>query len=85
MSDFYELLPVEPDPEWYDPSVLCQTPESIQLQEDTVNVEEGRIELNTFSTERQQEILNYYRFSGHQYRSKSKYVANRIWETLEIV
>ena len=42
--------------------------ETLQLQCDVLNVVEQRVDISTFSPERQEEIKNYYRFSGTRAR-----------------
>jgi len=58
---------------------------TLQLQVDTLNVLEGRVDMSTFSPERQQEISNYYRFSATCQNSDSSKVAKRTHDTLDIV
>lgn len=46
-------------------TTLCKSIDldTLQLQVDIINVFENRVDINTFSKERQQIIKNYYRFS----------------------
>lgn len=45
------------------PSKAPLDDETLQLQLDTINVLENRVDISTFSLERQKQIDNYYRFS----------------------
>ena len=45
------------------PNMTPVEEKTLQLQLDALNVLEGRVDVSTFSIERQKEIDNYYRFS----------------------
>lgn len=57
----------------------------LQLQVDTLNVMEGRVDLSSFSPEYQQKIKDYYRFSAHKTNTSNYRVASRTFHTMEIV
>jgi hypothetical protein len=56
-----------------------------QLRLDTVNVLEGRVDINDFDEEYQQKIKDYYRFSATRHASKYSKVAKRTINTLDII
>lgn len=59
---------------------------TLQLQVDTLNVLEGRLDISSFSQERQQQIKDYYRFSADfQNKYSPQKPANRIRETLDLI
>lgn len=59
--------------------------DTLQLQIDATNVLEGRVEMNTFSHERQIQIKNYYRFSATRQNSKSHNRAAVTGDTLDLI
>ena len=59
--------------------------DTLQLQIDATNVLEGRVEMNTFSPERQEQIKNYYRFSATRQNSKSHNRAAITGDTLDLI
>jgi hypothetical protein len=59
--------------------------DTLQLQADTLNVIEGRVDLTAFSPERQEQIKSYYRFSAMRQSSKEQNCAKIIRSTLEAV
>jgi len=71
----------------YDDVNYLKIPEdTLQLQADTMNVMEGRVPLSNFSTERQQQIQNYYRFSADlQNRRAPQKPAKRMRSTLDLI
>lgn len=58
---------------------------TLQLQVDTLNVLEKRVDITSFTPERQEEIKNYYRFSADRYNSNIPTIAKRTTDTLDIV
>jgi hypothetical protein len=69
-----------------DASFLVIPLDTLQLQADTLNVLEGRLDISSFSQERQQQIMNYYRFSAEfQNKNSPQKPANRIRETLDLI
>lgn len=59
---------------------------TLQLQVDTINVLEGRLPISSFSSERQQQILDYYRFSADfQNRRSPQKAAKRTVDTLDLI
>jgi len=58
---------------------------TLQLQVDTLNVVEKRIPLSSFSPERQQQIIDYYRFSSDFTNTKNPNIAKRTSDTLDII
>ena len=60
--------------------------DTLQLQADTINVMESRLPLSSFSPERQEQILNYYRFSANfQNRRSPQKPAKRTPDTLDLI
>lgn len=59
--------------------------DTLQLQVDTLNVYEGRVSIDSFPPERQQQIRAYYQFSATRYNSDTGKVAARVMETLDIL
>lgn len=69
-----------------DANYLVIPEDTLQLQADTLNVLEGRLDISSFSQERQQQITNYYRFSAEfQNKYSPQKPANRIRETLDLI
>ena len=68
-----------------DAIVPSYTDEELQLQTDTINVLENRLPMSHFSSERQTEIINYWRFSATRQNSKSDNIAQRTFNTLDII
>ena len=60
-------------------------PVLLQLQVDTLNVLENRVDINTFDPEYQQTMLHYYQFSATRNTTKTSKVAPRSTDTLEIL
>jgi len=60
--------------------------DTLQLQADTVNVLEGRLPISNFSQERQQQIMNYYRFSADFQNPRSpQKPAKMMRDTLDLI
>lgn len=60
--------------------------DTLQLQADTLNVLEKRVSLSRFSPERQEQIINYYRFSADfQNRRSPQKPAQMTHDTLELI
>ena len=60
--------------------------DTLQLQVDTLNVLENRVPLSSFSSERQEQIMNYYRFSADfQNRKSPQKPAQMTSDTLELI
>ena len=68
-----------------DLNVLPIPLEIFQIELDTLNVLEGRVDINDFPPDYQEEIKNYYRFYGTRYNSKNVKIAKRTNDTLDIV
>lgn len=68
-----------------DVNYLVIPEETLQLQVDTLNVLEQRVDITTFSPERQEAIRNYYRFSAFRQNSDSPKIAKRTLDTLDAV
>jgi hypothetical protein len=75
---------VEQFAEW-EPFALPTPPDILQLQVDTANVLEGRVDPATFTKEELQRQRTYYRFYGTRQNSKSKNIAKITRSTLEII
>lgn len=86
-QQLFSQLALEPVEEL--PPDLCipfwPTDDIQQLRVDTVNVLEGRVDIETFDTEYQEKIRNYYRFYGTQYSSEIGVNARKTKDTLDIV
>ena len=88
MGKLRNLLKLEPLPEFTQATNPFATPipeDVLRLQTDVCDVEEGRVDINTFEPEYQEKIKNYYRFEGHRQNSKSKNIAQRTNDTLDII
>jgi len=59
--------------------------EEKELQINTLNVLEGRVDINTFPLDYQEKIKSYYRFSATRYNSKYPVVATRTNDTLDLI
>ncbi len=68
-----------------DVTYLIIPEDTLQLQVDTLNVLERRVDVSTFTPERQEQIKNYYRFSAFRQNSDSSKIAKRTTDTLDIV
>lgn len=68
-----------------DPTALIEPPDVHQLKIDIINVEEGRVDIKSFSQDYQQKIINFYRFSGSAYTTKNSICAKRTTDTLDII
>lgn len=67
-------------------SFLIIPEDTLQLQADTINVFEGRIDISSFSPERQEQIKSYYRFSASfQNKNSPQKPANMIRDTLDLI
>jgi len=85
-QQLFNLLPI------WTPANLTQAPFPFalteyekKLQADVLNVEEGRVEIDSFDPDRQELIKNYYRFGAHFQVSKYSKPLKRIRSTLELV
>ena len=68
-----------------DQNYLPISEDVLQLQVDTLNVYEGRVDINTFPLEYQAKMKNYYRFSATRYNTATGKVAARTDNTLDII
>jgi len=67
-------------------NVLPISEYTLQLQTDVANVVEGRVPITNFPPERQEQIVNYYRFSADYFNDRMpNQVAKRTTDTLDIV
>jgi len=64
---------------------LPQSEATIQFQTDVLNVVEGRVDINTFPKEYQDELKSYYRFNAIRQNTKSHNIAFRTGDTMDIV
>ena len=88
VSDNFNQLPLPPlTPENLDDDVtIFPIPSDVlQLQVDVLNVEQGRVNINTFPPDYQQKIKNYYRFSATRQNSRSENIAKRTNDTLDVI
>jgi hypothetical protein len=79
------LPPLDADDLSYNPFSFEIPEDVIDLQKDALNVLEKRVELSSFSPERQIQIRHYYRYSPIAQNSKSNNIARKTRNTLEIV
>jgi hypothetical protein len=75
---------VEEFAEW-NPFALPTPPDILQLQVDTANVLEGRVDPATFTKEELKRQRTYYRFYGTRQNSKSHNLAKTIRSTQELI
>ena len=75
----------ETQPDTVNPDGVTLSEELIQLQNDTLNVERGFVELSSFTPEYQERIKLWYRFGGYRYGSSEGYVAQRTSTTLDVI
>ena len=69
-----------------DANYLIIPQDTLQLQADTINMIEGRLPPSSFTPERQQQILNYYRFSADfQNKNSPQKPAKRTNDTLDLI
>jgi hypothetical protein len=61
------------------------TDDILQLQTDTINVLEKRIDIQSFPLEYQNKIKNYYRFSGSSYISGDSSMAKMTKDTMDLI
>jgi hypothetical protein len=66
-------------------AVLPIPQDVLQLQVDTLNVLEGRVDISEFSPDYQEQIKEYYRFSATRMRTDDSKIAKRTRSTLDIV
>ena len=71
--------------ELYTPYPFPPQPDTLQLATDAINVEEGRVDINTFPTDYQQKIKNYYRFSATRHMSNDGTIAKMTSSTLDLI
>lgn len=79
------LPPLTVDDLQDDNAVLPIPPDIIQLQTDTANVVEGRVPIDNFSPEYQERIKAYYQFSASYSSSKNPHIAQRTFDTLDLI
>jgi len=79
------LTPLTPADLRDDLNYLIIPDDELQLQADTLNVLEGRVDINTFDAEYQERIKNYYRFSATKMNTNEWRVAKRTEDTLDII
>jgi hypothetical protein len=69
----------------YNPFALPVEPDILQLQVDTANVIEGKVDPATFTPEELERQRNYKRFYGRRQNSKSKNISKVTRETLDLI
>ncbi len=69
----------------YTPYPFPTPPDVLQLQVDTINVEEGRVNINSFPPDYQEKIKNFYRFSATRYESNDGTIAKMTADTLDLI
>lgn len=78
----YEVSDVPPPT----PDVVPQDPpDVIQLKVDVINVEEGRVSIDSFPADYQEKIKNFYRFYGQRSSPKQPFYPKLIRSTLDVV
>ena len=79
-------LPPLPESSLADPYPFPPPPDVQQLQTDTINVLEGRVDIATFDPDYQIKIQNYWRFSATcKNKNSINPVAIRTNDTLDII
>ena len=84
-NQLFDLPPLTKEDLSYPQFAMIVPDDVLQLQADCANVQEGRVELNSFDSEYQIKIKNYYRFSARWQNSKSHNRAQRSADTLELI
>lgn len=69
----------------YNPYPLPIPEDTLQLEVDTINVLEGRVDINTFPPAYQEKIREFWRFSATRLTSKSKGIARMTPDTLDLI
>jgi len=84
-QQLYRLRELETERE-YNPFPFDTPPDILQLQHDTIDVVEGRVDLRSFPEDYQKKIIGYYRFTPvlHQ-TSKMQNAAPRTKDTLDAI
>ncbi len=87
MANLAQYIPLPPliEGQLYSPYPFPPQPDILQLQTDTANVIEGRVDINTFDEAYQTRIKDYYRFYGNRTMSNSEKVAKLTDDTMDIV
>lgn len=68
-----------------DTNYLPISQDILQLQVDMLNVYEGRVAIETFPSEYQERIMNYYRFSANRQNTVSPKIAKMTPDTLDLI
>jgi len=85
-TDSLTLLPLTPDDlRWNPAEPLPLAEDLLQLQADTLNVFQKRVDLASFTPEYQEKIKSYWRFSAMRQTSKEQNCAKVIRSTLEAI
>lgn len=84
-SQLFSLAPLTKDDLAHNVFSLEIPADVLELQADSLNVEEGRVDLSSFDEERQQKIKDYYRFTARMHNSKSHHIAQRSKDTLDLL
>lgn len=85
-QQLFSLQPFTPPDFAWNPNESLPIPaDVIQLQVDTVNVLEGRVDISTFTPGYQQKIKDYWRFSAMRQSVKEQNMAKRTTDTLDAV
>ena len=83
LNPLYSLQEMQPEQIGDDP---LGVPEDVrQLRLDTINVLEGRVDINSFDEDYQKRMKDYYRFAARRMSSKYSKPAKRTRGTLDIV
>ena len=69
----------------YTPYPFPPQPDTLQLEVDVLNVEEGRVDISTFPKDYQEKIKNYYRFSATKHMSNDGTIAKMTPDTLDLI
>ena len=59
--------------------------DTLQLEVDAANVEEGRVDISTFPKDYQQKIKDFYRFSATKHMSNDGTIAKMTPDTLDLI
>jgi hypothetical protein len=83
-QQLYTLQPLTKE-DLADYTPLAIPEDELQLQVDCINVLEKRVPIESFSSDYQQKIKDYYRFSGTKMYSDKSIFFKRTLDTLDLV
>lgn len=80
----FVLQPIETS-QVFDENPLPTTQADLQLAVDMMNVYEGRVPIESFPSEYQEKIKNFYRFSGTYANWRYPTCAKRTHDTIDLI